>query len=144
MSSIPEHLQLFNPILGHGSEQSFPQFSKFPLEIRVHIFKLSLLRERFFQLWLERDDQLVGPKDRISGNRYIVNVQGRNIHSKLLRVNRDARHAALAFYRVHIPCRHEWCGRTRSAFCHLTPGHQPPSQCPKAVYCGLPSGYTKA
>uniref|UniRef100_A0A8H7NQ10 2EXR domain-containing protein n=1 Tax=Bionectria ochroleuca TaxID=29856 RepID=A0A8H7NQ10_BIOOC len=94
MSSLPE---LFNPILGHGSEQSFPQFSKFPLEIRVHIFKLSLLRERFFQLWLERDDQLVGPKDRISGNRYIVNVQGRNIHSKLLRVNRDARHAALAF-----------------------------------------------
>ncbi|CAG9986381.1 unnamed protein product [Clonostachys byssicola] len=122
MSSLPEQVQLFNPVLGHGSEQDFPQFAKFPVEIRVHIFKLSLLRERFFQLWLERDDQLVGPKDRISGNLYIVNVQGRNIHSKLLRVNRDARHAALAFYRVHIPCRHEWCGKTRSVgFLYVNP-----------------------
>ncbi|VUC36979.1 unnamed protein product [Clonostachys rosea] len=109
MSSLPEPLQLFNPVLEHDPEQSFPQFSKLPLEIRLKIFKLSLLRERFFQLWLERDDQRVSAKDPITRNTYIVNVQGRNIHSKLLRVNRDARHAALAFYRVHIPCRHEWC-----------------------------------
>ncbi|CAH0046384.1 unnamed protein product [Clonostachys solani] len=114
MSPLPQHLQLFNPIIGHGPEQSFPQFSKFPNEIRVHIFKLSLLRERFFQAWIERDDLLVGSKDHIGGNSYIVNVQGRNLHSKLLRVNRDARHAALAFYRLHIPCRHEWCGVTQS------------------------------
>ncbi|CAI4216004.1 unnamed protein product [Parascedosporium putredinis] len=40
----------------------------------------------------------------VSGQGYDAIVLGLRIHSKLLRVSRESRRAALSFYRVHLPC----------------------------------------
>jgi hypothetical protein len=40
----------------------------------------------------------------ISGEAYFIIVRGLHLYSKLMRVNRDSRNAALNFYRVHLPC----------------------------------------
>lgn len=40
----------------------------------------------------------------ISGRNYTATVDGSQIHSKLLHINRESRSVALKFYRVHLPC----------------------------------------
>ncbi|ROV93694.1 hypothetical protein VPNG_08850 [Cytospora leucostoma] len=60
-----------------------------------------------------REDSLDDPPPRyleknhlgkpVSGPRYKATAEGHGLNSKLLRVNREARDVALAFYRVHLP-----------------------------------------
>ncbi|KAJ4328954.1 hypothetical protein N0V84_000525 [Fusarium piperis] len=92
--------------------KEFPHFSKLPIELRFKIWKHSLEHPRILKvhLWYPSafDRTLASngqtrPASHQSQN-YRPIVQGYQMLSKLLRVSRDARAAALSFYRVHIPC----------------------------------------
>ncbi|GAB1316976.1 2EXR domain-containing protein [Madurella fahalii] len=98
---------------GGDGHLSFRLFPKLPTELRVRIWELSLERHRLLELNIEpqHDSEEVplysarnALNNVISGRNYSVTVKGLAIYSKLLRVNREARRAALRFYRVHIPC----------------------------------------
>jgi 2EXR family len=82
-----------------GNEQlQFPLFSLLPIEIRLLIWEYSLQRRRYIHIQLQprRDD----PEIRL----YHIVICGYQLLSKLFRVNRESRGAALRYYRVHIPC----------------------------------------
>ncbi|KAF2962787.1 hypothetical protein GQX73_g10780 [Xylaria multiplex] len=112
-----QHLQIINPV--DRATGSFLLFPLLPAELRIDIWQLSLMRWRLINVELaprKVDDSLgrdEGPRykelnrlgNNISGAHYQVTTKGRQILSKLLRINSEARQAALRFYRVHIPCR---------------------------------------
>lgn len=95
-------------------ERNFHIFSSLPKEIRLQIWEDSIPRERLLRVFLgvmeAREDD---PQPRyleknhlgkpISGPRYKAMAEGHQINSKFLRVNKEAREVALAFYRVHMP-----------------------------------------
>ncbi|EXL75211.1 hypothetical protein FOPG_09861 [Fusarium oxysporum f. sp. conglutinans race 2 54008] len=86
-SSSDEEVEILNPEI--LSTSSFPQFGKFPPEVRERIWIRSLTRERIL---------------RILGERYRVEVRERIAMSKPFATNHESRSAAKRFYRVHIPC----------------------------------------
>lgn len=118
---------------GHDADSDGPLFSRFsqlPPELRLRIWHSSLEDHR---RWL-KIDIATGPLappvlytppaaaaapeipaystrnqlgNVISGRSYIASTRGLQLHSKLLRTSREARGAALRFYRVHIPL-HFW------------------------------------
>ncbi|UPK95945.1 hypothetical protein LCI18_006880 [Fusarium solani-melongenae] len=91
MASKP-HLQIFTLDAPQSSTdlKEFPLFAKLPTELRFKIWKHSLEHPRILKVHLRQNYRPV--------------VEGYQTLSKLLRVNKDARGAALSFYRVHIPC----------------------------------------
>ncbi|KAI0099597.1 hypothetical protein GGR51DRAFT_391639 [Nemania sp. FL0031] len=112
-----QHLQIINP--ANHESRSFSPFLRLPTELRLDIWRLSLRRWRLIKIALAPSEQDDGTQDQdaepryttrnvlgsiISGAPYRVIVKGPQLLSKLLRVNREARHAALGFYRVHLPC----------------------------------------
>ncbi|KAI0530394.1 hypothetical protein GGR58DRAFT_493562 [Xylaria digitata] len=112
-----QHLQIINSV--NRAPGSFLLFPLLPTELRINIWQLSLIRWRLIKIDLApgKDDDSLGQDEgprykrlnkfgnNISGIRYQVTAKGQQILSKLLRVNSEARQAALRFYRVHIPCR---------------------------------------
>ncbi|KAI1195948.1 hypothetical protein F5X97DRAFT_227837 [Nemania serpens] len=114
-----QHLQIINPV--RRGTRSFPLFPTLPVELRLDIWEVSLKRGRLINISLTprkengAHDQDEGPRyethnalgNVVSGAQYqvTVQVQGPQLLSKLLRVSREARQAALRFYRVHLPCR---------------------------------------
>ncbi|KAJ3580063.1 hypothetical protein NPX13_g508 [Xylaria arbuscula] len=56
-------------------------------------------------LIITEEEESSAPPPCQDGPCAIIVSRNRPVLSKLLRVNRDAREAALAFYRVHLPCR---------------------------------------
>jgi hypothetical protein len=108
MSSQP-HLQIFNYIQTPCDEESkFHRFPQLPLEIRQMIWLYSLQRERIIRLYLEEFIDLPSTQEAEDATnksaRYCVSVNGYQVLSKLLRLNRESRDVALRFYRVHFPC----------------------------------------
>ncbi|TGJ81610.1 hypothetical protein E0Z10_g7152 [Xylaria hypoxylon] len=113
------HLQIINPVNVNGESRSFPLFPLLPAELRLDIWQFSLKRWRLIDIELapKDDEQDLGQDEEpqhkrrnklgnfISGAPYQVTANGPQLLSKLLRVNSEARQAALNFYRVHIPCR---------------------------------------
>ncbi|KAI1164127.1 hypothetical protein F5B18DRAFT_671608 [Nemania serpens] len=112
-----QHLQIINSV--SRESRSFPLFPSLPVELRLDIWEVSLKRWRFINITLapkegnRAQDQDEGPRyethntpgNIVSGAQYQVTAQGPQLLSKLLRVSREARQAALHFYRVHLPCR---------------------------------------
>ncbi|KAI1857165.1 hypothetical protein JX265_011366 [Neoarthrinium moseri] len=91
----------------------FSRFTLLPAELRLHIWICSLEKHRLLEVWLDppTDPGKAPPYSTtnalnklISGGSYTATVQAVHLNSKLLRVNRESRKAALSFYRVHIPC----------------------------------------
>ncbi|KAM0467410.1 hypothetical protein ACHAP7_011977 [Fusarium lateritium] len=93
----------------------FTLFSKLPYEIRVAIWKSSLQVQRIIKIHVHWHMQYVANRAynglpvppmerRKDGPAYYPVVQGFQVLSKLLRVTRESREAALSFYRVRVPC----------------------------------------
>ena len=103
-SSQP-HLQIFNFLQAPSTlNSSFTLFPLLPPEIRLLIWHHSLRRQRIVDVALEAYTQSETPYGCTDGKQHRVIVSGHQVLSKLLRVNSEARQAALSFYRVHIPC----------------------------------------
>lgn len=107
-----QHLQVFDTY-GRGEEDFFGQFSMLPPELRLRIWQCTLEKHRLVNIELEfpSDGNDTPPYSTtnalgkiVSGQWYLATVQGFQLNSKLLRVNRESRSVALAFYRIHIPC----------------------------------------
>ncbi|KAI1636978.1 hypothetical protein F4809DRAFT_606414 [Biscogniauxia mediterranea] len=96
-----------------GQDVRFPLFPQLPTELRLKIWQLSLERQRLIKVHLiSRSimDLLIAhrneePDSHGKNSPYCAIVDGKPMRSKLMRVNTEARRQALAFYRVHIPCR---------------------------------------
>ncbi|KAI1454817.1 hypothetical protein F4805DRAFT_299305 [Annulohypoxylon moriforme] len=94
------------------STQTFTLFSSLPPELRIEIWKWSLVRKRIIQTRIETresmDELLAGKGITRSDTRqhedHSISVGGYKTVSKLFRVNRESRRSALEFYRVHLQC----------------------------------------
>lgn len=119
----PQHLRIINrAILRANDDSHFGLFPNLSTELRLHIWRYSLIeKQRLLQVQVQHpahsDNSDSDPAhdvspysiknafDKlISSQNYSVTVKGHHLFSKLLRVNREARQAALEFYRVHLPC----------------------------------------
>ena len=110
MSSQP-HLQIFHCSQATRNEQSaFPLFPRLPKELRLKIWRHTSQRRRIIHVRLNNQRGQTAtqagenPESTSNGERYFTIVDGSQLVSKLLRVNRESRGEALMFYRVHIPC----------------------------------------
>ncbi|RYP82753.1 hypothetical protein DL769_001562 [Monosporascus sp. CRB-8-3] len=113
MTSAP-HLQIFTSadVTPTASTRAFNPFPILPAELRVKIWHLALERQRIIKVRLLNRMLINGllaqqgdikPKT-YENERYGVIVHGYQTLSKLFRVSRESRDAALSFYRVHLPC----------------------------------------
>ncbi|PKS08155.1 hypothetical protein jhhlp_005431 [Lomentospora prolificans] len=115
----PPHLQIINPSYYRPEDVSFTSFPRLPADLRIAIWHASLERHRLLEVEIApppEDKRTQSGSGRrpyqtknalgkpVSGRDYEIIVHGLQIHSKLLRVTREARRAALSFYRVHLPC----------------------------------------
>lgn len=121
-----QHLQIINPQYSGEECRSFPSFPRLPLELRLEIWHLSLQRPRFITIELNseahREIETGNNQWEVtSGASYRVIVLGSKLLSKLLRVSREARDAALRQYRVHLPCRFESGDREADGTLFLNP-----------------------
>ncbi|KAL9627972.1 MAG: hypothetical protein Q9164_007432 [Protoblastenia rupestris] len=105
------HLQIF--ISGqttHDEESSFSFFPLLPNELRLNIWRHALQRQRIINLHIKsRTEQTASQAAEITEfagkrERYCAVVDGCQVLSRFLRVNRESREEALKFYRVHLPC----------------------------------------
>ncbi|KAI3319854.1 hypothetical protein HD806DRAFT_525170 [Xylariaceae sp. AK1471] len=90
-----------------NEKRDFPQFSLLPWELRDQVWKSALQRRRLIRVTLKQrqPDDITDQESRdtrYGGSSLFIN--GFQLLSKLLRVNSEARNAALAFYRVRLPC----------------------------------------
>lgn len=88
-------------------DAEFPQFSRFPVEIRLEIWRHPLKRYRkirvYCDLCLSDLENPAGEKGS-DGLYYQYLLSGTtHLYSNLLSVNREARFEALRFYRYHMP-----------------------------------------
>lgn len=107
---------IFNPNSSKNPnfECTFTCFSHLPTELRLLIWHFSLCHYRLLKIALDFTlaphplPPLYQSKNRlgniISNYGYVTEVRGNKIYSKLLRVNKESRGAALNFYRVHFGC----------------------------------------
>jgi hypothetical protein len=115
MSSKP-HLQIFNASrTTYCKELNFHHFPLLPKELRMKIWRHPLQRQRIIKVRLiaeklfhpeqatTQETESTTPNRKVE--RYRAYVNGWQTLSKFMRANREAREAALEFYRVHLPCR---------------------------------------
>lgn len=108
------HLELFNPDPSASDDASFQLFPDLPAEIRIVIWNHALQRNRLLRLVLERRCKspsaprytLLNSLGRpITGDHYRVVLKAKApFLSELMRVNRESRDVAGAFYTAQIPC----------------------------------------
>ncbi|KAF4500736.1 hypothetical protein FAGAP_3018 [Fusarium agapanthi] len=103
-SSSEDEVQILNPAMLITS--SFPQFNKFPPELRQKIWIQSLTHERILKIYSAEDR---------------VEVRERVAMSKLFITNRESRAAAKKFYRVHIPCTYVHMTSTYDGILYFNP-----------------------
>jgi len=114
------HLETINQSYGNGAEDVV--FDRFPMlitELRLLIWQYSLQQPRLLEaiVKLGHGEDAADSRDAsplysttnalnklVSGRNYTFTVQGFPLYSKLLRINRESREAALKFYRLHMPC----------------------------------------
>ena len=105
------HLQLFNPDFTAPASGDNPVFHCFPLlptELRRKVWRHALERRRLIKIFIHNYRFHPSAKSADSTDDSIHHypvVVGYQSLSKLLRVNRESRQAALEFFRVAIPCR---------------------------------------
>lgn len=100
-----------------AEKEVFHWFPYLPRELRLQIWEAAVPRERLIHISLKahggRRYELAAAEPRylernhlrkpISGERYRAVAEGRQLNSKLLKVNRESREVARKFYRVQIP-----------------------------------------
>ncbi|KAJ3579389.1 hypothetical protein NPX13_g1178 [Xylaria arbuscula] len=96
---------LLNP--KYDQDYRFPQFALLPWELRNLVWGFALRKRRLLRVYI-REGRHEGLTEHESmsiryGRCYLL-ADGYQAFSKLLRVNREARKATLAFYRVQLPC----------------------------------------
>jgi hypothetical protein len=110
----------FDEHVRHDTPTTFSLFPLLPKELRLKIWRHALEQNRMLQLRLKIRREILElrfPIDKVqppNANalslierdqpRFEVLVFGRQILSKLLRVNQESRDETLRFYRVRIPC----------------------------------------
>ncbi|KAF5546937.1 hypothetical protein FMEXI_5442 [Fusarium mexicanum] len=103
-STSKEEVQILNPAM--LSTSSFPQFNKFPPELRQRIWIQSLTHERILKIYSGKEG---------------VEVRERVAISKLFSTNRESRASAKKFYRVHIPCTYVHMTSTYDGILYFNP-----------------------
>lgn len=110
MSSQP-HLQMINASQAtHDEERKFHCFPQLPKELRLKIWRHTLQRRRMINIRLNNQRGQTAtqagenPASTSHGERYFTLVEGSQLLSKLLRVNKESREEVSMFYRVHLPC----------------------------------------
>ncbi|KAI1263988.1 hypothetical protein F5Y18DRAFT_392098 [Xylariaceae sp. FL1019] len=98
------HLQIINPAHNNGKIDSFPYFTRLPVEIRLEIWQTSLRRLRLIPIQIRNPVDIGVEVNDGTTYTYCLTADGSPLVSKLLRVSIEARQAALRFYRVCIPC----------------------------------------
>lgn len=103
------HLQIFNSIQSknNNKDSQFLYFQLLPVELRLKIWRHSLQRERIIKVsFVEQKPLTTDAAPKFDGTtvRHCAIVDGRQVLSKLLRVNHESRQETLMFYRVHFPC----------------------------------------
>ena len=118
MTSQP-HLQPINsPHFTHQQASAFPLFTTLPKELRTKIWRYALRRQRIIRLHINNQrgktasEAGENPDSVRNGELYFTVVDGSQILSKFLRVDKESREEALRLYRVHLPCRFT-CGTTK-------------------------------
>ncbi|KAK4107678.1 hypothetical protein N656DRAFT_802440 [Canariomyces notabilis] len=96
-----------------ASDRKFQLFSRLPLELRRDIWDTFLQEHRILHIGVRSSDRpdpagSYTQKNHLgnirSGKNYSLSIDKYHSDSPLLRVSSEARAAALAFYRVHLPC----------------------------------------
>lgn len=122
---------------GAPGQRVFELFSSLPKELRLEIWETAIPAERLIRVSLKphggRRYELAAAEPRylqrnalgrpVSGERYRAVAEGEGLHSRFLRVGREARAAALRFYRVHVPAYLAGPGCTARATLYLNPEH---------------------
>ena len=111
MASQP-HLQPINsPQFTHHRALTFPLFTALPKELRTKIWWYALRRQRIIHLRLNNQrgktasEAGENPDSVKNGELYFTVVDGSQLLSKILHVDKESREEVLKFYRVHLPCR---------------------------------------
>ena len=95
----------------HDEESDFLLFPTLPKELRTKIWRHALQRQRMIRLRINNQRGKTAsqagenPDSVVNGERYFTVVDGSQLLSKLLRVNKESREEALKFARVRLPCR---------------------------------------
>ena len=127
-----QHLETINQAYRakqHSNDVSFGNFQRLPVEIRLYTWRYSLEHHRLIEVHIEPSDVIESrpggsrrhrPRQTVRKPRYSTTnslgnlisgqpskpiVKSYQLYSKLLRVNRESREAALRFYRIRLPCR---------------------------------------
>ncbi|CVK99355.1 uncharacterized protein FMAN_02197 [Fusarium mangiferae] len=107
-NATPRHLQIFNPPLEPCGD--FHLFPLLPDDIRWLVWQHSLSHERWIDINLNRLDYTNPPhrmRELANSEAYSVVLGHRWRISKLFRTTSESRRAALAFYRIQLPCWYE-------------------------------------
>ncbi|KAK5631800.1 hypothetical protein RRF57_007514 [Xylaria bambusicola] len=92
---------------------TFHLFAVLPAELRIEVWLFALKQERIIQVRLRScrmTDHILTLQnkskrpDSRENERYSIYVNGHQTISKLFRVTRESRDAALSFFRVQVPC----------------------------------------
>ena len=108
----PPHLQPLNsPQFTHQQGLNFPLFTVLPRELRTKIWRYALRRQRIIHLHINNQrgrtayEAGENPDSVKNGELYFTVVNGSQLLSKFLHINKESREEVLKFYRVHLPCR---------------------------------------
>lgn len=111
MASQP-HLQPINsPQFTHHRALTFPLFTALPKELRTKIWRYALRRQRIIHLHLNNQrgktafEAGENPDSVKNGELYFTVIEGSQLLTKLLHVDKESREEVLKFYRAHLPCR---------------------------------------
>lgn len=106
------HLQPINARpFTHDEPATFPLFATLPKELRTKIWRYALRRQRIVHVHINnqrgRSASEAGehPDSVGNGELYFTAVDGIQLLSKFLRVDRESREEVLKLYRVHLPCK---------------------------------------
>ncbi|KAH3908307.1 hypothetical protein HBH56_173280 [Parastagonospora nodorum] len=111
--ATPNHLPFINLTYSHLHDHSFEFFPMLTIELRLQIWEYAVQQTRFLKIYLEplSQDTSTDPYSGlnalnkvVSNVGYTVTVKSLHCSSKLLAVSREARKAALRFYRIQVPC----------------------------------------
>jgi hypothetical protein len=101
-NATPNYLQIFNPPPEPCGD--FHQFARFPADIRWLVWQHHLSHERWIDITVRLGSFTSEPREQTNHQNYEVVLDHHWKISKLFRTTSESRNAALAFYRVQLPC----------------------------------------
>ena len=111
MASQPHLQPICSPQFTHHQALTFPLFTALPNELRTNIWRYALRRQRIIHLHINSQrgktasEASENPDSVKNGELYFTTVDGSQLLSKFLHVDKELREEVLKHYRVHLPCR---------------------------------------